>query len=151
MPAAKSHYASNHAIDIPASRALPPNVEKPEIERDPLTSFEHFHYQAKADLSNWMIFDKPERLKRAAVYGSQDLLDAKPIFEREEYRWTHRRRHKVLNYIMWIESIHPKGDREVAAVAFNALFPRPGKPKKAEEGKTDQKPESTENGAQGAS
>jgi len=71
-----------------------------------------------------MTFSEADRKRRAALFGSNVLSDAKTIMERQQYKWTPERRHKVLNYIIWLESIHPKGSREVAALAFNALFPK---------------------------
>jgi len=124
MPEPVTHNASMHSVMVPKTREVPPNEEKVEIEKDPLVSFEHFHFQIATDLRNWMTFTEDDRMRRTALFGSPVLEDAKPLWGRDEYKWTPRRRHKVLNYIIWVESIHPLGKRSVAALAFNALFPK---------------------------
>jgi aromatic ring hydroxylase len=97
-------------------RQMAPN-EKPRIEMDPLTSFEHFHHEMQAILNSWMTLTLDSRTAKAKEF-------AKGIssYMRESFRMTRERRHKILNYVIWIESIHPHGDRDVAAIAFNGLF-----------------------------
>ena len=126
--APQTHYASMESVRIPApgEKRMDPN-EAPRIERDPMTSFEYYHVDIQAQLNSWTSFSVADRKKRTALFGSPVLADAPVIGNRTQYRWTAARRHKVLNYIIWIESLHPQGSREVAAVAFNALFGKPGK------------------------
>ena len=122
-----THNASMESVRIPLSpeRRMDPH-EPVKIEKDPLLSFEFFHYEMKADLAGWMTFTEEDRKRRAALFSSTILADVKPLFGRDEYRWTPARRNKVLNYIIWIESTHQKGSREVARLCFNALFPKKG-------------------------
>lgn len=115
-------------VYLPGDKKMDPN-EEPRIERDPMTSFEYFHVEMQATFNAWMTLSLDDRKKRTALFGSPILTDAKPILGRDQYKWTPARRHKVLNYIIWIESLHGNGSREVAAIAFNALF---GKAKKGE-------------------
>lgn len=124
----QSHYASMESVRIPAAgeKRMDPN-ELPRIERDPMTSFEYYHADIQAQLNSWTTFSVGDRKRRAALFGSPILTDAPVEASREMFRWTPARRHKVLNYIIWIESLHPQGNREVAAVAFNALFGKPDK------------------------
>lgn len=124
MPEPKSHYASNESVRIYAHEKKVEPLETPVIEKDPLVAFEHFHGQMQADLRNWVTFEKDDRLRRVALFASPVVADAKAALGRDEFKWSPRRRHKVLNYIIWIESIHPLGNRDVAAAAFNAIFPK---------------------------
>lgn len=128
----QSHYASMESVRIPApgEKKMDPN-EPPRIERDPLTSFEYFHVDIQAQLNAWTTFSTEDRKKRTALFASPVLADAPVRASRDMYRWTPARRHKVLNYIIWIESIHPQGSREVAALAFNGLFGKPEKKKES--------------------
>jgi hypothetical protein len=113
-------------IPVAGEKKMDPN-ELPRIERDPMTSFEYYSSDIQAQLNAWTTFAVDDRKKKAALFGSPVLADAPVVGEREANRWTPARRHKVLNFIIWIESLHPKGSREVAAIAFNALFGKPEK------------------------
>lgn len=102
-----------------AKSAKKPIEQRVTIQADPLTSFEGFHVEVKTELTAWMTWGKEARLAKAEKYAA-------PLTKHSEetFKLTPVRRHKILNYIMWIESVHPHGDREVAAIAFNGLFPK---------------------------
>lgn len=110
------YTASRVSAEIPSDLLKPAAPPPPKIEGDPLKSFEYYHYQVQADLRNWITFGKEERIVKAKRFSN--------VQNEERYRIDPDRRHKILNYIIWLESIHPQGDREVAAVAFNGLFPK---------------------------
>lgn len=93
----------------------PPPNELPNIPRDPLTSFENMIYTIRTDLSGWMTFDKKSRLDRTKWFVD--------TYTDTSMKMTPDRRHKILNYIIFIESHHPMGDSHVAALAFKGLFP----------------------------
>ena len=104
----------------------PPPNEAPAIPRDPLTSFENFIFTIRTDLSSWMTFDKKGRLDRCKWFVDTYVDSAQKM--------TPDRRHKVLCFIIFMESHHPLGDSDVAAVAFKGLFPgHVGKKKTVEE------------------
>jgi hypothetical protein len=106
------HVASRHSVERPTipAAAQPP----PQIESDPLTSFEYFHFQVRTDLRLWMTFGLEERIEKAKRFSRMN--------EDPAFKVTPERRHKILNYIIWLESTHPAGHRNPAAVAFNGLF-----------------------------
>jgi hypothetical protein len=110
------YVASKVSTELPSEMLKAPEPPKPKIEGDPLKSFEYYHFQVQSDLRNWMTFAKPDRIEKAKRFSN--------VADEERYRIDPDRRHKILNYIMWLESIHSLGDRDVAAVAFNGLFPK---------------------------
>ncbi len=107
--------------------------EEPHIARDPLTSFENFIYSLRTDLSGWMTFSKRDRLDRCKWWVDTYVDTAMKV--------TPDRRHKALCFIIFMESHHPLGDSQVAAVAFNGLFP-------GHVGKKAKKQEEPENGSE---
>ncbi len=119
----KIHNASAiaSAVNIPIAKQET-GFQRPRIEGDPLSYFETYHFQIQTDLKQWMTLSEEDRLKKARDFarsiterGDQDKLAV-------TLRITRDRRVKILNYIIWIESHHPHGNRDVAAVAFNGLF-----------------------------
>lgn len=95
------------ALDAVPEESLP---QKPIIGDEPLNAFETYHWSIKTDLTNWMTFSVDDRMKKAKAYA-QKGKDAD-------------KRAKILNFIIWYESHHPKGNSNVAAIAFRGLFPK---------------------------
>lgn len=116
-------YSAPAEVEKAAAKArhqgpVQPN-ERPRIEADPLTSFENFNSAVRTDLATWMTGTKDARIEKAKAFAA-------PLTEHFEatFKMTPARRVKTLNYIIWLESVHPNGERDVAAVAFNGLFPK---------------------------
>ena len=106
------HVASRHSVERPVYK--PEEQAQPTIVADPLTSFETYHFQIRTDLRNWMTFGVEDRIRRAKQFSN--------LKDDPQLRMTPERRHKLVNYIIWLESTHPRGHRDPAAVAFNGLF-----------------------------
>jgi hypothetical protein len=84
-------------------------------ENDPLRSFERERPQKKTDLLLWMTFQKEDRIRKIRFFVKEQMDGQDPDMNTV---------YRDLNYIIWMESRHPLGDRDVAAVAFNNLFPQ---------------------------
>ncbi len=111
----QSYYASNESIKIPDPAVLPPEMQEPVFEADPLTSFERLPFQVQTDLRLWMTFIKKDRLKKAAWWAGP-IDDSK-----REKGIDPRYQQKILLTIISMESTHPRGDYTVAAIAFKGL------------------------------
>lgn len=115
MPNPVIYEAAREAMDQVGAAVAPsfvPNV--PVITLDPLRSFERERDLLKTDLNNWRTFQPKDREAKVRSWVNA------PDFFKEESK------HRILNYIIWIESM-PGGDRDTAAVAFNALLPEKSK------------------------
>lgn len=111
MPIPVVYEAAREAMDQMGAALAPsfvPNV--PVISLDPLRTFERERDLLKTDLNNWRTFQATDRLAKVRAW-----VNTPDFFKAES-------KHRILNYIIWIESM-PGGDRDVAAVAFNALLP----------------------------
>ena len=110
--------ASTESIRIPTPQNVPEETlpKRPIIGDDPLSAFENYHTQIQTDLRGWMTFSVEARIEKAKRFSKLHQSDALKMDE--------DRRVKILNYIIWMESHHPLGKREPAAVAFNGLFPK---------------------------
>lgn len=111
----RSYYASNESTKIP--KAPPPEMQQPVLEADLLVAWDQFSFQQQTDMRLWMTNGKKSRMKRAAWWAATKVDEDKGIDPRKQS--------KMLFTIMFGEFYHPHGDREVAAIAFNALFPKP--------------------------
>ena len=110
-------YVASAASTDEAIKVVP-KAPISRIEGDPLKSFEVYHFTVATDLRLWLTFSVEDRIERLRQY--EDMTPRKA----EDLRLDHERVHKILNYVIWLESIDPRGKREVAALAFNMLFPR---------------------------
>lgn len=119
MDSPQTYVASMASVQ--SKPVVAPEVKEPRIEGDPLTAFENFHFQVQADLRGFMTHPEEKRVEMV-----KDLLATSPR-EEERLKLTPARRHKMLNYIIYIESHHPNGARAVAREAFLGLFPEPAK------------------------
>ena len=126
-PQMKSYNAADEEVKAQAVKVVPREVDQPRILADPLTSFETYHFDIQTTLRTWMTCAKEQRIENAKRYAMPPRENA----DNDPKLIDWRKRHKILNFIMWIESIHPRGEREVAAVAFNGLFGGPEKKEKA--------------------
>lgn len=109
MPSPVMYEAAREAMNAEASPKTAMVSPVPIVSLDPLRSFEREKDLLKTDLNGWKTFLPVDRLKKARQFAAQQGK-------------TSEERHRIFNYIIWVESL-PDGDRDVAAVAFNALFP----------------------------
>jgi hypothetical protein len=114
MQEPKSYYSSNEAIKFPT--AAPPEMQQPVLEADLLVAWDQFTFQQQTDMRLWMTHGKKSRMKKAAWWAATPQDEDKGIDPRKQV--------KMLFTIMFAERLHPHGERDVAAIAFNALFPK---------------------------
>jgi hypothetical protein len=114
MQEPKSYYSSNEAIKFPT--AAPPEMQQPVLEADLLVAWDQFTFQQQTDMRLWMTQGKKARMKKAAWWATTSFDEDKKIDPRKQV--------KMLFTIMFAERMHPHGERDVAAIAFNALFPK---------------------------
>ncbi len=116
MTEPSSYHASAVSIELAPQNKLPHPGTSPRIEGDPLMSFENFPVQVQSDLRGWMTYSVEDREKKITELQT---MTAERMATR---KITEDRRVKMLFYMMWMERMHPSGDRRPAALAFNALF-----------------------------
>lgn len=101
---------------LPPAEAVAKPVTPIDEERYILRPYDH--WQVVTDLRNWHTFLVADRIakaeKYAAVRGKQLDLDRKVAAD----KWK-----RYMIFILLREIIHPNGDRRVAQVCFDALFP----------------------------
>ena len=110
MPTPVIYDAPRKAAADEVIRARAVLLTKKEVSAlmsDPLRSFEKAHELVKTELRCWMTHEEKARVKMA-----QEMHLSRNESELQ----------RDLNFVFWIESVHPKGSRNVAAVAFNGLF-----------------------------
>jgi len=111
------YNASLESVKVPDTKAVEARTT-PKIDSDPLMAFENYHFSVKTDLKGWMTFSLDDRIKKAKQYVECSTKMT------ETLKIDKARRHKILNYIIWIESHHPNGNRLAAREAFMGLFPK---------------------------
>ena len=89
----------NRSVDDPVVLAIPDTA---------LRSFEKASEDLKTEFNAWMSRDEKDRLRFV-----------EDIFKRFPHQIEVQRN---MNYIIWLESVHPEGSKQVAALAFNRLF-----------------------------
>ena len=101
--------AREAALDEMTRQAMP--IENPVVLMIPdtkLRSFEKSPEGLKAEFEQWMTHDPDTRIKMVEDIGK---------------RWTHPvELTRNMNFIIWLESVHPEGQKMVAARAFNWMF-----------------------------
>ena len=99
-----------HEMDM-MSKKLDRAVEDPVVLAMPdtaLRSFERAPEGLKTEFSAWMTRVEKDRLS---------------YVEDVSKRFPHQVEiQRNMNYIIWLESVHPEGSKTVAALAFNRLF-----------------------------
>lgn len=111
MPTPIIYDAPREAMADEAIRAKAVLLEKKEVSglfSDPLRSFEKASEKLKTELRCWMTREEKDRAVKV-----KELADGDNEAERQ----------RDMNFIIWFESLHPKGSRNIAALAFNRLFP----------------------------
>lgn len=131
------YNASLESIRIPTPTLKPKSAQR--SARDPLSEFDSFHTQVRADLYNWMTFCEADRIKKVqdilrnwALAAKWDGVAVEPPSEAQRaFYWMDDRKLssesavvKILNFIIWHERMQESGSREVARIAFLGLFPK---------------------------
>ena len=99
-----------HELDLMAQK-LDRAVEDPVVIAMPdtaLRSFERANESLKTEFNAWMSRGEKDRLRFV-----------EDIFQRFSHQVEVQRN---MNYVIWLESVHPEGSKSVAALAFNRLF-----------------------------
>ena len=99
-----------HELDLMAQK-LDRSVDDPVVLAIPdtaLRSFEKAPEDLKTEFNAWMSREAKERIR-----FTEDIYKRFP--NRVEVQ-------RNMNYIIWLESVHPDGSKQVAALAFNRLF-----------------------------
>lgn len=89
----------DRAVSDPVVLAIPDTA---------LRSFEKASEDLKTEFNAWMSRDPKSRLRYV-----------EDIFTRFPHQVEVQRN---MNYVIWLESVHPEGSKQVAALAFNRLF-----------------------------
>lgn len=95
------------------------NMKAPQEEpkrwiTDPLRNFCEKDRRLETEMHAWMTFSKEDRAKRLKFYADRPL----------DSQWTEEDRRSTFEYVMYAERRHKLGDREVAAYAFNCIWPK---------------------------
>lgn len=116
-----------HAVGYDAHAEIEKAMFKPgEAKPEPISATNeeayllrpYDHWQVVTDLRNWHTLMVSDRMARAERYAAQRGRELDP-----DKKVAADKRKRYLTFILMREINHPLGDRGVAQIAFDALFP----------------------------
>jgi hypothetical protein len=123
----ESYSASNEYIKNALPVRAPGRVEEHTYFQDPVREFERVGPEAAiaGNMFQWHTFTRDRRLELVKALKEPKVPDSPSA---EEILAAKQRRWRYLNYIIQEESRNMgDGAMDIAAIAFNYLFPRNGK------------------------